>query len=291
MKNLVGLAVIFFVSFSFLHVGAEELSSDNFDLPDEYPEQEEKKEEQISPERISQLQVLARQLPDIIAEIQQKATSSRQLDGLLSAWKYALDQAQQISFLLQDELYAKVASSKKFDGFYDAFTSFSARLEDINKQFEVPEFRLQAQDIRSLLGLTPGVTAREVSNAYQTMVQEKLGTIEKLKKQDLQKVQAQKEIKRLQADIARLEQVYGAFVLQEKAFEMTKTIIREIYNLIDKKLFDDFKKIEEAYKQEAAKIKKEQEEKEAIARAEQQQGAVPDYWDYGDYDWADDWGV
>jgi len=244
-----------------------------------------KKEERVDPERIAQLQQSAGQLSDVISEIQQKVASSRQLEGLLSGWEDTFDHIKQISYVLQDEIYATIASGDKFRGFYSALNGLRDRLGGFNKQLVVSEFALTTRDIRSLFGLTPGSDVSQVSDSYQKIQQQTVDRIEKLKFAQNQK-SAQAKIKKLRSDSSVLTQAYKAFILQEKAQGIVHAVIDELSKLKDKHIFADFSNIEKIYKKEAARIKKEQEEKEAKARLEQQQEEVSDYWDeyWWDYD-------
>jgi len=267
-----------------LHSSLVGYELDDSDIADEYVESEEKEKEpeEVSSERVALLQKTAKNMPIILAEIEQKIASSRQLEGLFLPWQSTFDDLKQISFLLQDELYAEAASRKKFDSFYQLFQALTVRLSAMDQQFVVPEFRLQTEDIRFLLGVTPGATEDEIVETYQKRLKQALQQIEDLQADSDHQVKAQEEIEKLKTNVSLLMQAYGIFLLQKKAQSITKIIIDQLAALKDKGFFDDFKGIEKLYEESAAKVKKEKEAKEEEARAEQE--STDDWWSYFDWD-------
>ena len=157
----------------------------------------------VSTERTMKLQKKAKQLPGIIAEIQQKVASDRYLEEQFAIWQDMLEQIKKISFLLQDELYAKTASRKQFEVFYVSFYTLYAHLKNLNKQFIVPEFKLQPQDINFSLKIISDTKAQKITNK---IIEELIG----LKK------------KNFFADFKKLEKVYELIAAKIKTEQIKK---------------------------------------------------------------------
>jgi enamine deaminase RidA (YjgF/YER057c/UK114 family) len=199
-----------------------DVKSEHQELPQSEPEKE------IAPEHIVQIQQSAQQFSEIIAEIQQKMTSSRHLETVVSSWENVLNHLQHVASSLQNELYAKVASKEQFKDFYGSFVKLTSILSDLNKQLIVPEFKLHEQD------------------ASKTAL------------------------------------------LRRKAEEVINKMLVEISSVVKLHFLENFKKIEKIYTSMAARIKQEQELKEAQSRVEQQINISyydTDYYgNYGTYD-------
>lgn len=183
-------------------------------LSSEYQELQPEPEEIIAPERISHLQGSAQKLSEIISEVQQKMASSRHLEAVVTAWEAILNRLQQVASLLQGELYAKTASKEQFKDFYTTFITLAGKLDILNKQLVVPEFKLhdsnppQTVQLRQRADNIINRILVEISNAVKLNFFDNFKKIEKIYSSMTDRIKQEQEAKEEQS---RAEQQQADF--------------------------------------------------------------------------------